>query len=124
MSVYPSVNDSVEIPTTKASPPPIFPEKMPRRLVSSEHKPQPYTKAKSTKVPKLPTLNRSFSQELTTLDTAAQCKKTALPNSYTTEFTSSLIDSTMLSASMCDLSKQNATNKVSNTNTVIIIKTS
>ena len=115
MSIYSPVDESVEMPTPKNSQPTPFPEKMPRRLDSSEHKKQPYTKAKSTKVPKLPTINRSFSQELTPLDTAGQCSKggPTLPNSYTTEFQSSLPDSSLLSASLCDLSKQDNCNKVS-----------
>ncbi|KAI6648951.1 transcription factor E2F3 [Oopsacas minuta] len=115
MSACVPVNESVEMVTPKTCPR-LVPEKMPRRLVSSELKPQPYTKAKSTKVPKLPvpTLNRSHSacHDLKHKETGSKRKETSpLSNSCRTESASSLLDSGMLSTSLCDLSKQDRSSK-------------
>ena len=93
---------SVEMPTPKTSPPSVV-EKMPRRLISSESKPQPYTKSKSTKVPKLPSINRSQSacQDLKPYDRVYKQK-----DGFQSESSSSLSESSLISTSLCDLTKQ------------------
>ena len=101
---------SVEMPTPKTSPP-CSVEKMPRRLITSESKPQPYTKSKSTKVPKLPSINRSHSacQDLKQFERIYKQK-----DGFQSESSSSLSDTSLVSTSLCDLSKpEKGSNKVS-----------